>query len=921
MGGAGNTTFNAELGLHTNGLRNVQTLQGPDVIDGGAGDNILVAELDDTGTSQNPTIRNIQKYFLTANDVDGGGNADLDLSRASGYEQLWNVNSRDDIDLNNVGQTAVIGLDGVRGGTTYTVNYDTGNAAVTVQTVVAINVGSEATGRAELAINTRNNANVETLNLQVSNGVRLQLEGDLDETITALNISGSGLLDITDLSGTNTGFANLETFDSTGYADDLTFDFRGTDLTSVKTGVGDDTIHILDVAFNGALSVDLGAGANTLSVESDDLFSAGEVNALDFMGGVARVQTLVLNGDVNLTTPAELDLDGFSADLVKVVVDGDVNAGEDSFGVTNAPEDSLLLEVTGSLNQAQLTTGNLTDLTVKTGGKLDVNSLNGTALQNLTLNGGGQVLFDVDSSGDDVRTLETLTINGNASANVDLYDNGGSTNVAALSALTTVDVKTVGDATLNMTGLGGVNAYAGRAQQQVFNVNVTRVGGANYNAQGTAVFTQGTLPVKTYNSAYDTTTSWVTLLQQDAQAVADIAAGLSSVSEFTMTADGETDSSGLFSELKGERLKVTWNDLEDHDFLMMDLTASTGTVAGDNEISSVTAIAAEDAVAGTGFAGLETVLVNASGKADVELTDVYAAFKLEVSSGGDANVSLANTNATSALVIAVGAADLTVKNAETGGKTYSGVLVGYDYGNPDLVSINVTGGSANVNVSGGVAALTKMSVTARTTADVTLADDVSALPVLTVKAATTATVTFSDGGNFAVLTDLNLTAANARVNLNGTFDSLRTLDFTKVTTDLIVTNNGADYVLATGGNYLTYLLGSTDDGTIATDVTIGADNQREVFKFVGSDIGEVEISGFNAGADPVVSDRIDLSSFGFTNAGQLVFTVQSAPGYDNLIITDLAGGAGNFSGSIKLMGVIGGGVDATDIGNLNIIYA
>src|SRR5690606_20888423 len=137
-GTSGDDVFEAGLGLGIDGLVGVQTLQGPYTANGGAGTDTLLAELNSTGTTQNPTLEGIEIYRLTSFGtlVGPGGESTLNLSRSSGYEQLWNDDSTGDLTLLNVGEVATLGLDGVQGGTTYTVNYD--NIEVEEQNVVAI---------------------------------------------------------------------------------------------------------------------------------------------------------------------------------------------------------------------------------------------------------------------------------------------------------------------------------------------------------------------------------------------------------------------------------------------------------------------------------------------------------------------------------------------------------------------------------------------------------------------------------------------------------------------------------------------------------------------------------------------------------------------------------------------------------------
>jgi hypothetical protein len=144
------------------------------------------------------------------------------------------------------------------------------------------------------------------------------------------------------------------------------------------------------------------------------------------------------------------------------------------------------------------------------------------------------------------------------------------------------------------------------------------------------------------------------------------------------------------------------------------------------------------------------------------------------------------------------------------------------------------------------------------------------------------------------------------------FTSFKTLDVSLVVTHVNVDASEANFHQAVG-QFVTYDIGATQDGTAAVDVDFTANAAREVFNFVGSDIGEVEVNDFTAGNDPLTGDRLDLSHFAnIHSAGDLIFTDSGA----DLVITDLGGD--DFSGSITLVGLAG---HATDVSAFNIIYA
>ena len=167
-------------------------------------------------------------------------------------------------------------------------------------------------------------------------------------------------------------------------------------------------------------------------------------------------------------------------------------------------------------------------------------------------------------------------------------------------------------------------------------------------------------------------------------------------------------------------------------------------------------------------------------------------------------------------------------------------------------------------------------------------------------------------GNGA-LTSIIVTSSTANITLADNLESLETFDVVGVSTYLAADTSGADFGSMALGDFITYTIGATQDGTIAIDVDFTGNAAREVYDFAGGDIGEVVITGFTWGADPATGDRLDLSDFA-NGSGQLVF---KDVGFD-LVISDLNGGFGDFGGSITIIGAAGQGLD---VAQYNIIYA
>lgn len=837
-GGGSDDTFNAPLDLGIDGLVGVQTLQGSDVLDGGAGVDTLIAELNGTGTTANPRLSSIEILELTS--LNGAGA--LDLSRATGVEEIWNIGSRNDLSVEGVGGPVLIGLDGVRGGTTFAVSYDD-DVVFETQDVVANKVGSLGSGAVNLDIWMGNIEFLETLNLQVSNGVYLNLREDAN-WIENLNISGSGPLA---LAGED-DFNHLINLNSTGYNEDLNINVSGSRvLESVLTGDGNDAVVVNRMAVNGNFTADLGEGDNTLVVVHENgtlplgpnnTMTGGRINLLDFSGqlvddldgpAIQNVQTLAFAQNTALAVNATLDLTGFDDALTTFSV-ADFDANGNDFTILEGPADLLITAAQEfDMDGGLLTVEGTVNLTVASAGANPFNS-------DVVLNGG------VKST-----TLETLVVNASAlsdNSDADVVLSGGldalvSVEVNApgddadleinnatgdeFGALANVSVTAADDATLAINGNDGVVGVPGTQQTQQITINVTGSGGFPLSTSaGNIAFSSSSLPGGLAIIPYSTS---VALLGNgsglhDAGAASDVASWLNA------------NAPGISATASGNVVTVTWDGFEAVDGLAYQAGLSGGTTGSLDDVmpAAVTApIPPVLEVFGTGYEALETVVVDAGDDADVELTDVYGAFDLEVTAGDNAWIDLDNTGAVSVNVTA----------------TYVDIDVEGDvYGNRDLVEITVTSDSA--------------------------------------------VVTLED----------NLT-------------SFTTLDVSAVATNVVVDTSGAEFSVG-AGQYVEYVIGATQDGTAAVDVLFTGNSIREVYNFVGEDLGEIVINGFTAGADPATGDRLDLSQFGINSAGDLIFTVDGA----NLVITDL--GADDFSGSITLVGL---GAQADDVAGFNIIYA
>jgi hypothetical protein len=827
VGGSEDEIFSAPLDTAIDGLVAAQSLQGSDVLDGGAGDDMLNAELNGTGATQNPTISNIEQYNLTSYAGLLGGGGVLSLDRATGYEELWNRDSRVNLTLEAVGQVAVLGMDNVRDGSIYSVDYD--NIAVDTQTVVVDQSGA-AGDSVELDIDGVAGA-INNFELNVSNGVFLDLDDDADDMLN-LTIAGSGMLD---LEGEN-DFDLLQTLDTLGYEGDVSLDVSGSAaLTSVMTGEGDDTVVVGGASVNEDLSVDMGEGSDILTI--DDVADDDDLDAIDFSGGVTGVENIAFDDELVLGDDAVLNLDGVSDDLEAVWFFDGFDADGDDLTVENSPVEDLNINTVSDapdnadfdMDGGLLTVNDVVNLTMDAADDARIDGgLNGDLLETLVMNAGDDLDLDLFGGLDALTSIEANATNtspltgGDSDADVNLDASAGALgDPKEFGALNTVNVNAASNATLNMTGRVGVAAFAGTQATQSFAIEVTGSFGGfggHSDADGDITFSNPDLP------GGQIATSYSAPFGNDSNAADDIAHNLDALAE-------------LEANNAGNVINVTWADVGVRDPLTpSSINVTEGTLNSFDETDFFAGEDAAPAVAGEGFEAVETVSVNAEdGDADVDLADVYGAFILDVTATDDANVNLSNTNATSATVAA---------GTEAGDK-------------------------ATVTVDGNTV------------------------------------------GN-AALADLVVSGDEAEVTLSDNLDNFTTLDVSAVATNVEV-NTSAAVFGATGGEFVEYEIGATSDGDDTnTDVMFTGNDAREVYDFVGGDIGEVEINNFTVGADPSSGDRLDFSAFA-ASSGELVFENDGG----DLVITDLAGGLGDFGGSIT---IVGAGADAADMASFNILY-
>ncbi|NYT57937.1 hypothetical protein H0A65_03270 [Alcaligenaceae bacterium] len=680
-----------------------QTLQGIDSLDGGEGNDTLNAQLNGFSglvDAENPEIKNIEQYNLTVS--KDGAHGDLDLARASGYEVLQNIGSDGDLTLDNVnlmdnGKAAEIRLTDVRGDTD--INYDSDVASFTEQTVTADKVGRDGNS-VDLSIDLESGGSIETLNLDVSNGVYLNLE-DAGADIEHLAITGNGPLDLTG----EDDFENLVTLDSTEHTGDLNADVSGSEvLESVETGAGNDRVVIHHSTANGDLVVDMGEGENILAIDSGSspVFGATRLSNLKFAdtdsdGKVENVQTLELANKAFLFNNASLDLTGFDENLSTVLFDGGLDGNANELKVIS-PNADLTLASNDSFEDVDLHTNGITNLTVNvTGGNLDIDQLSskepdvdGVAvdakLETLTLTQTADPLVSSYSALDitsdpthDVSNLQTITSTATGNASVEVKATSADADVGSLTSVSVTS--TDGDATLNLTGRAGSAAVAGVRQVEQFVVNVGNSG----TQAGNIVFTSGDLTGGVIATDYSENGGFFDPTRDDGSA-RDVA------NDLNASADLSASVPTFLGVPVDNTVTVEWADFGAKEQLnVFSAVATSGTISSPTPgfTTLITAgVTPKDMVAGDGFEALETATVVADDDAYVNLTDVYGALALDVTAGDEAGnnayINLYNTEVTT---VAAAAYHVDIDAA------------GNTVGNGSLTTITVSSTTADITLA------------------------------------------------------------------------------------------------------------------------------------------------------------------------------------------------------------------------------
>lgn len=373
----GDDIFQAPV-IQDNAGNSKNTLENIDVLDGGSGVDTLNTTLSlNSATPLLQNIENIDARFATA--------VTLNLTNATGVEQIVGQLSTDTGTVSNIGDVGTLGVKNQNQDFTFSGNtavsqnlmFDTVGASQDIGDQVTVDLDTGATtlnittNDSNVAVGTL--ASVENLSVDATGENRIKLAAT-QATVTDVTVTGTGSVDLTDAAFTvvetvdgsnNSGGVSIKVDDTalsveTGSGDDsVEYTAALTATTVVAMDGGDDTFTIAGASAAGA-SVKAGGGNDTLAVANGAWLDA---NAADIYTGF---DTLEIGGG---TGTYDMDnLPGLTAVTIGsalVAAANITNAAEGTTVTANAAESTdldlgfaltfALMDATGTSDAASLT--------------------------------------------------------------------------------------------------------------------------------------------------------------------------------------------------------------------------------------------------------------------------------------------------------------------------------------------------------------------------------------------------------------------------------------------------------------------------------------------------------------------------------------------------------------------------------------
>ena len=318
VGGTGNDTFNAGVGIAADGVTLVNTLQGIDSINGGAGTDTLNVTLN--GGSVTPSLTSVENVNLRSTSASV-----LDLGGSTAVTNVTVANSTATAGVLNVGAAALKvanqNAEADFSGSTATalnLTLDTVGKAIASGAHITVDLAKAAAAKATSLNVTANNANADLKETTVS------------AAVTSLSVAATGTNEL-NVSAADAG--TIKTLAVTG-AGSVDFTTTGTNSFAALTSVtaGDGGVKLVSTnATAGALTVATGAGVDNITA------NGASIKTLDV--GAGNDNVTLQTGALSATSIVNLGAGNDSVTLTVAPTAGaTINGGDgtDTFGVTGA---------------------------------------------------------------------------------------------------------------------------------------------------------------------------------------------------------------------------------------------------------------------------------------------------------------------------------------------------------------------------------------------------------------------------------------------------------------------------------------------------------------------------------------------------------------------------------------------------------
>lgn len=327
-GGSGNDTFNAPALEQQGAGGSADSLEGFDILDGGAGIDTLKATVNG-GAVVTPSLSNIENVELR---VTTGGGA-IDFAASTGVQSVTVQNSTAATGvIANLGAVATLAVKNQNQNVTFDgstaatlgLTLDTfGKNVDGVITANTIDLGQATAAKATTLNLTANNAYavIDSTKADAVTTVTIAATGtnqvsfvDSGATIKSATITGAGSVDLTPTALTGA----LATFNASAAEGAIKADIQSSALATVTTGKGDDLID-MGTTVTAGTTVNLGAGNDTLLTGA-------------LLGNFAKVDGGEGTDTINITDGSKLD--ATNAKLINNFEVLDVSGGKGNYDVS-----------------------------------------------------------------------------------------------------------------------------------------------------------------------------------------------------------------------------------------------------------------------------------------------------------------------------------------------------------------------------------------------------------------------------------------------------------------------------------------------------------------------------------------------------------------------------------------------------------